>query len=280
MKSQDLIVIEQLPIIKEQLKKVAEEIDIKVENAKSLVCTEENKQSVKRIRTEMNKELQEFETQRKMVKEKILSPYMQFEEVYKECISEKYKSADKDLKEKIDAIEAQQKIERENELKAYFYEIRSQYNNMDFITFENVALNITLSASKVSLERKIEEFIDKIASDLDLINTQPNKEEIFVEYKKDLNVSRAITEVVNRKEQLKEIEKQKINAEIVEEKKTLESNLSNLANANVNANIVVDLGVGESQTVKTYTITFKVTGTALKLKQLKDYLIREGYQYE
>lgn len=43
MENQDLIVIEQLPIIKEQLKKVSEEIDIKVENAKKLVCTEENK---------------------------------------------------------------------------------------------------------------------------------------------------------------------------------------------------------------------------------------------
>ena len=70
MENKDLIIIEQLPVIKEQLKKVSEEIDIKVENAKKLVCTEENKQSIKKIRTEMNKELQEFETQRKMLKRK------------------------------------------------------------------------------------------------------------------------------------------------------------------------------------------------------------------
>lgn len=279
MENQDLIIIEQLPIIKEQLKKVSEEIDIKVENAKKLVCTEENKQSIKKIRTEMNKELQEFETQRKNVKEKVLAPYMQFEQLYKECISEKYKSADKDLKEKIEAIEQQQKQDRENELKAFFYEKRSEHKNMNFITFENVGLNITLTASKISLERKVEEFINKISSDLDLIDTQQNKDEILVEYKKDLNVSRAITEVAKRKEQLRQLEENRVTQNLENEKQQLQNNLQQLANANT----LVDHSNYEEVSIKTekiYTITFKVTGTAPKLKRLKDYLIREGYQYE
>lgn len=279
MENQELIVIEQLPIIKEQLKKVADEIDIKVENAKNLVCTEENKQSIKKIRTEMNKELQEFEAQRKAVKEKVLAPYMRFEEIYKECISEKYKSADKDLKEKIDAIEKQQKIDRENELKAYFYEIRSKYDNMDFITFEKVGLNITLSASKISLERKVDDFINRVSSDLDLIDTQQSKNEILVEYKKDLNVSRAITEVAKRKEELRQIEEKRINQNLENENKQIESNLQQLVNGYApqeQASTAEEIKNVE----KIYTITFKVTGTAPKLKQLKDYLIREGYQYE
>ena len=53
--------------------------------------------------------MKEFEERRKEVKEKVLAPYLQFEEVYKVCISDKYKSADKDLKEKIGSIEAEQK---------------------------------------------------------------------------------------------------------------------------------------------------------------------------
>ena len=279
MENQDLIIIEQLPIIKEQLKKVSEEIDIKVENAKKLVCTEESKQSIKKIRTEMNKELQEFETQRKNVKEKVLAPYMKFEAIYKECISEKYKSADKDLKEKIEAIEEKQKLDRENELKAFFHEKRSEHKNMDFITFENVGLNITLSASKVSMERKVEEFIDKISSDLDLIDTQQNKDEILVEYKKDLNVSRAITEVAKRKEQLRQLEESRIAQNLEKEKQQLQNNLQQLANANTLAS-QSDSEEEVRTTEKIYTITFKVTGTAPKLKQLKEYLIREGYQYE
>lgn len=279
MENKDLIIIEQLPVIKEQLKKVSEEVDIKVENAKKLVCTEENKQSIKKIRTEMNKELQEFETQRKNVKEKVLAPYMQFEQIYKECISEKYKSADKDLKEKIEAIEQQQKQDRENELKAFFYEKRSEHKNIDFITFENVGLNITLTASKISLERKVEEFIEKILSDLDLIDTQQNKSEILIEYKKDLNVSRAITEVAKRKEQLKQLGESKIAQNLEKEKQQLQNNLQQLANANISTS-QSDYEEVTRNTEKIYTITFKVTGTAPKLKQLKEYLIKEGYQYE
>ena len=279
MENKDLIIIEQLPVIKEQLKKASEEIDIKVENAKKLVCTEENKQSIKKIRTEMNKELQEFETQRKNVKEKVLAPYMKFEEIYKECISEKYKSADRDLKEKIEAIEDQQKLDIENELKAFFYEKRSEHKNMDFITFENVGLNITLSASKVSMERRVEEFIDRISNDLDLIDTQQNKDEILVEYKKDLNVSRAITEVAKRKEQLKQLEESRIAENLEKEKQQLQNNLQQLANANISTS-KSNYEDGEISTEKIYSITFKVTGTAPKLKQLKEYLIKEGYQYE
>lgn len=279
MENKDLIIIEQLPVIKEQLKKVSEEVDIKVENAKKLVCTEENKQSIKKIRTEMNKELQEFETQRKNVKEKVLAPYMQFEQIYKECISEKYKSADKDLKEKIKAIEQQQKQDRENELKAFFYEKRSEHKNIDFITFENVGLNITLTASKISLERKVEEFIEKILSDLDLIDIQQNKSEILIEYKKDLNVSRAITEVAKRKEQLKQLEESKIAQNLEKEKQQLQNNLQQLANANISTS-QSDYEEVTRNTEKIYTITFKVAGTAPKLKQLKEYLIKEGYQYE
>lgn len=262
----ELIEIKQLPIIEQHLKKVSEEIDVKVEQAKSLICTEENKQSIKKIRTEMNKELQDFEAQRKAIKEKVLAPYMQFESIYKECVSDKYKVADKDLKEKIDSIENQQKVDRENELKAHFYELRSEHKNMEFLTFENIGLNITLSASKVSLERKVEEFIDKVASDLDLIDTQINKEEILIEYKKDLNISRAIKEVQQRKEQLRQIEEQRVNENLEKEKQQIQNNLQQLQN-----NIEQE---------KIYTITFKVTGTAPKLKELKDFLLKGGYQYE
>lgn len=278
MENQELIVIEQLPVIKEQLKKVAEEIDTKVEKAKSLVCTEENKQSIKNIRAEMKKEFEQFESQRKTVKEKVLAPYMQFEEVYRECISEKYKSADKDLKEKIDAIEVEQKEKLEKGAREYFEEYKTS-KNIDFITFENMNLKIGLSDNPTKLKKQVTVFVDKIKDDLDLIETQPNKEEIFVEYKKDLNVSRAIREVQQRKEQLRKIEEQKINQNLENEKKQITDNLQQLANANI-PKTTPETAEMINPTGKIYTITFKVTGTAPRLKQLKDYLVREGYQYE
>lgn len=278
MENQELIVIEQLPIIKEQLKKVAEEIDKKVEKAKSLVCTEENKQAVKNTRTEMKKELEEFEKKRKTVKEKILAPYMQFEEVYKECISEKYKSADKDLKEKIDTIEVEQKKKLEDGAIEYFEEYKKT-KNIDFITFENMNLKVGLSDNPTKLKKQITAFIDQKVDDLNLIETQQNKEEILIEYKKDLNVSRAIKEVMQRKEQLRQLEQEKMKQQVVhiemnenhEITKQSHEELENIFNKETK----------EVQTnQKVYTITFSVTDTSVRLKQLKDYLIREGYQYE
>ena len=149
--------------------------------------------------------------------------------------------------------------------------------------------------------RKVDDFINRISNDLDLIDTQQNKDEILVEYKKDLNISKAITEVTKRKEQLRQLEEKRINQNLENEKKQIENNLQQLANANTQQVVHIEMNenheiakqsheelekvfnkeIEETQIKpKVYTITFKVTGTAPKLKELKEYLIREGYQYE
>ena len=53
---QELIIIKQLPQIEEHLKDLSIEIDKKVENAKNLVCTDENVKTIKQIRADLNKE--------------------------------------------------------------------------------------------------------------------------------------------------------------------------------------------------------------------------------
>ena len=280
MENQELIVIEQLPVIKEQLKKVAEEIDKKVLKAKGLICTEENKQTVKNARAEMKKEFEQYEAQRKVVKEKILAPYMQFEEVYKVCIADKYKSADKDLKEKIDAIEVEQKQKLEKGAKEYFEEYKQNKNLcFNFIKFDMMGLKIGLSDNPTKLKKQITEFIDKIEDDLNLIATQEHKEEIIVEYKQTLNASNAITTVVNR---FKAIEEEKVLQEkqnIVKIEANEKHELTKESYESLKRAFNREMQDAQINQ-KTYTITFKVTGTAPRLKQLKDYLIREGYQYE
>lgn len=274
MENQELMVVKQLPIIEERLKQLSEEVEKKVEDAKSLVCTEENVKTIKQVRADLNKEYRDVEGQRKRIKEQVLAPYMQFEEVYKQYISDKYKSADIDLKQKIDAVENELKTQKEQEIKDYFEELKIA-NNIDFINYEQAKINVTLTASKKSLREQVESFINKIVDDLKLIETQENKAEILVEYKKDLNVSKAITEVVNRKEELMKLQQQEVEKSLQEEKNKLQENLNNLANANIQEN-----DINEKYQEKIYTITFTVTGTAPRLKQLKDYMIREGLQYE
>lgn len=109
---QDLIIVKQLPQIEEHLKELSIDVDKKVEYAKSLICTDENIKTIKQVRADLNKEFKGVEQQRKLVKEQILAPYMKFEDVYKQYISDKYKSADSDLKTKIDLTENEFKAKK------------------------------------------------------------------------------------------------------------------------------------------------------------------------
>lgn len=205
----DLIVVEQIPIITEKLHEVSKEIEGKVAYAKNLICTEENKQAIKQIRTNFKKDFEEYEIQRKKVKEKIMTPYLQFEDVYKECIADKFKVADKELKDKIDLIENEQKRKIEQEAREFLEKCKKEHN-IDFINFEQLKIKIGLSDTITKLQKQILSVIDKVIDDLKLINIQENKEEILFEYKKSLNVSEAITMVVSRK---KAIEAEKLKAE-------------------------------------------------------------------
>lgn len=275
----DLIIVKQLPQIEEHLKELSTEIDKKVENAKSLVCTEENVKAIKQVRADLNKEFKKVEAQRKAVKEQILEPYMQFEEVYKTYISEKYKSADVDLKQKIDSTENELKRQKEQEIKDYFEEYKTA-NDIDFVTYEQAKINVTLTASKKSLKEQAKIFIDKIRDDLQLIETQKCKEEIMVEYKQNLNVSKAIQEVVNRHELLEE-EKRKQEEKVV----TIVSNENHEITKESYEQLeeAFNKPLEQPEEVKQeeiLTLKFIVRGTREKLKELKNFLIQGGYDYE
>lgn len=275
MSNQELIVVKQLPQIEEHLKELSLDVDKKVENAKNLVCTEENVTTIKQIRASLNKEFKEVEQQRKIVKEQILAPYMQFEEIYKTYISDKYKSADNDLKVKIDSIENELKVKKEQEIKDYFEEYKTA-NNIDFITYEQTKINTTLSASMKSLKEQAKQFIDKIVDDLKLIETQDHKTEILVEYKQTLNVSQAITSVTNRFKAIEE-EKKKI-----EQEKELQKFILDTAKESdkYSEQTILNAPVIEEKTGEILTLKFTVRGTKTKLREIKQFLENGGYDYE
>lgn len=279
----DLIIVKQLPQIEEHLKELSAEIDKKVENAKSLVCTEESIKTIKQVRADLNKEFKELEAQRKNVKEQILAPYMQFEEVYKTYISEKYKSADMDLKQKIDSTENELKAQKEQKIRDYFEEYKTA-NNIDFVNFEQANINVTLTASKKGLKEQIKKFIDEIVDDLKLIETQECKEEILVEYKQNLNVSRAIQEVANRhklleEEKRKQEELKSKQLEEVQRQAEISIKEQEIATKEALNNFVIEAPKVEEQE-EVLTLKFTVKGTRTKLKELKKFLEDGGYDYE
>lgn len=276
---QDLIIIKQLPQIEEHLKELSIEVEQKVDNAKSLICTEENVKTIKEVRADLNKEFKEVEKQRKTVKEQVLAPYMQFEEVYKQYISDKYRSADNDLKQKINLVEKELKEHKEQEIRDYFEEYKTA-NNIGFITYGQARINVTLSASMKSLKEQAKQFIDKIVDDLKLIETQEHKTEILVEYKQTLNVSQAITSVTNRFKAIEEEKKRQEQKVVhIEMNKAHEITQKSYEQLESVFNKPLEQPK-EEKTEEILTLKFTVRGTRTKLRELKQFLESGGYDYE
>lgn len=288
---QELITIKQLPQIEEHLKELSIEIDKKVKNAKSLVCTEENVKAIKQIRADLNKEFKEVEQQRKTVKEKILESYMQFEGVYKTYISDKYKEADGELKNKIDTTEDELRARKEQEVRDYFEEYK-QSLFIDFIKFEDAKIKVGLSDSKTSLKKQAKDFIDRVNTDLATIMLQEHKEEILVEYKQNgyvlstaistvINRIKAVAETKRKQEELKQKqleEAQRIADENI--KIQTEATKQALDNFRVTEQEVLQAPTVEEKQEEILTLKFTVKGTRTKLKALKEFLVNGGYEYE
>ena len=213
-----------------------------------------------------------------MVKEQVLKPYNDFENVYKECISDKFRNADVILKGKIYNVENELKSKKEKEIKEYFEEYKTA-NNIGFITYGQARINVTLSASMKSLKEQAKQFIDKIVDDLKLIETQEHKTEILVEYKQTLNVSQAITSVTNRfkaiEEEKKRQEQKVVHIEMNENHEITQKSYEQLENA---FNKPLEQPKEENEEI--LTLKFTVRGTRTKLRELKQFLESGGYDYE
>lgn len=279
----EIIVVKQLPIIQEQLQQIKAQVTARVENALSLVCNENTVKIVKDERADLKKEFNSWEEKRKEVKKAVLSPYEQFEAVYKDCISDIFKKADAELKTKIDSVENELKEQRAAEIKAYFDEYL-QSKDIDFVTFENANINVTLSASKKSLKEQAKAFIDRICDDLNLIDTQEHKDEILFHYKKIdgfsfLNASKSITFVAEKyrtieAEKAKEAERQ---ARAEAEQKAIEKVDTVVETLTPPTAEPITPPIEEE---KILTLKFTVRGTLPQLKALKEFLNNGGYDYE
>lgn len=246
-----LMKIKQEAIIEEQLKLISDDIQKRVDYAEKLVCTVDTIKNIKKQRAILRNQFNDLETQRKQVKAEFQAPYLRFEKVYKELISDKYKNADIQLKRKIDIVESELKLQKENNIREYFNEY-CESEGIDFIKFEQIGLNINLSATEKSLREQIKAFVDKVKNDIELIQHEDNFAEIMIEYTKHLNVSRAIIEVKERHKKLSEI----VN--------------------HANKNVQNDTNEQQKETLKApeqiYTMNFKVSGTKQQLVKLKQYL--------
>lgn len=169
-------------------------------------------------------------------------------------------------------MEGSIKAERQKEIEDYFAELAAA-NDIDFLTFKVSNINVTLSASTKSLKEQAKSFVERIAADLETIETQEHKDEILVEYKACLDLSKSITTVANRKKALQEQEERRKAAEEARNKALEEVKPIDKAEAPLQA-------PKEVKAEAKVKMTFTVRGTMQELKTLKDFLEKGGYDYE
>ena len=272
----DLIQIIQLPIIKERLHHLKGFVDQQVADAMAMVCTEDTVIAVKQVRAELSALFNEAEVQRKNVKAAVMQPYLDFEAVYKECISEPFKKADTELRGKVAAVESEMKRTCEQRLREYFNElVHSRY--LDFLRFEQAGISVSLTDAKAKtqppkkLREQVDQFVDRVAQDVEMIATLPDCDEIMATYQKTLNATQAIAAVNERHRQ---IEVAKAEQERRRAAKAQEAEAVRKVEAF--APPVVEVPEPEADLL---TCTFTVNDTRERLKLLKQFLDANGYKY-
>lgn len=272
---QELAVVSQLPIITQRLKEVSEDIKQRTNIAMSLVVTEDNISDIKKVRASLNKEFTEYENVRKTIKKQIMQPYDEFNAQYEEYISNAFKTADKDLKGKIDDGEQKIKDEKEQELHEYFEELRESMHLENVVNWYDLQIKVNLSDSQKKLKELINSKLDAISNEVKLIEMEEFADEIMLEYKKDFNYSRAKLEVLNRIAETKKLEEERLKRQEQEEQdKQLEQKVEEAED---------ELKIPEVEVQSATEIvgtTFRVYGSREQLANLKMYMMKNDLKFE
>lgn len=238
------------------------------EHYEKLAITEDMIPEIKKEKAEVNKAKAVVGDYRKNIVKEFNKPLEQFVTLAKEtekALVDAYNS----INDQVAKYENETKAKKEEEIKTYFADYAA-YLQIDFVPYERVGINVTLSASVKSLKATVKAFLDKVKEDLNLIDTQDHKAEILAEYKQTLDVSKSILTVKDR------IEREEREKAIIEAKAEVKKEVPNIPVEEI-------IEVHAPQEIKeepTYTMTFKVEGTMDQLKKVKEFLEKEGIKYD
>lgn len=267
----ELIKIESLPKIFSQLEDIGSWIDAGLAelDLDNLPVDEEHKQDLKKSRSEINKISDALETKRKEIKSKILEPYEKFEEKYNLEVKNKLKDAEAKLGGAITVIEIKQKQEKENNLRQFFDNYNQDYHFENIFTFEDIGLNITLSASEKSLKDQIVAFFDKVYNDFIAIQNGENAQDVLYEYQHNgFDYVKALNSVNAKLKEIKELEEKLAKKDEIEQvEQTVVQNVETLVSA-------------PQEIEQPLECVFKVYATRTQLKELKQFLQEKGIKYE
>ena len=243
-------------------------------------------QIVKKRRAELNSAFKDLEARRKAVKKEVMAPYDTFEAVYKECVTDVFGPADKQLAQRIAEVEDGLKQDKAAKVVAYFSELQRANPELEWVNFEDIGLSITLSASLKSLKASVKKYMDDVAKDIECIRGMANGLEVLDEYKQVRNLAVAVGTVHKREMRIaaernaaaqraeqaaRQAEAVAAVQEVVAEETVLQPPAEVETEPEEAAPAVPE---------RKFSATFKVTDTKPRLRALKAWLEKEGYQYE
>lgn len=286
-----LIQVAQLPIIIQHLEIKAAEVAEKTRQAMSLAVSPETLVDVKKVRADLNKDLDELEAQRKAVKNAVMAPYEDFEAIYRRCIKIPFENANRDLGSKILDVEQGIIGACRDELIAFFTE-QAEGEGIPWLTWDRLGLRITLTEARQKthpkLEKTIRDFIAMKAAAVRSISTMPDAEEIMVEFKKSMSMADAVQTVAERHKQMEAERKRRAEWEA---KQAADREAAEKAHAAAAAAASAHVAAPAPAPVtapaapeKVYKLNFSVRGTKAQLVDFKKFFVayceERGLSYE
>lgn len=286
-----VIELQQLPIIVERLHSVKADIERRTAEATSLICTEETYKSIKDARAQLTKEFKEYEAQRTAIKSKILEPYNAFEQVYRECVTAPFQTADTELKRKITDVTSGIVAQKTDVVQEYYNELvaAAGIDWMDDLTYRP---KVNMSDSVTALKKQAKAFVDGIVSDVTAIDAMESSAEVMVEYRKNLDLPTAIKVVDNRHKALEEQRRMEEERRVRQAEREAAAEKVRAAAAQTQPEPAQEISVDPEMPVQPdvepvsqpkpepiLMTRFYAKGTKAQLIGLKNYLEKEGIEY-
>ena len=203
------------------------ELKEKLELYKNLVYTDEQISEAKADRAKLNKFVTALEDKRKELKKTCLAPYEKFEKQVKELVFM--------INEPIALIDTRVKSFEEEKKNKKLEEIKEYYAGLDtgFPTFEQLYNPkwLNASVSMASIKKEIDVKLGEINKELEILeNLEKFSFEAIFEYKKNLDLSMAMSKA----NELRQIEEEKRKKEILEQLENAnKNNIENEENAGI-----------------------------------------------
>lgn len=270
----DVIRITEVPTIRSSVDELALVVKKRIAELRieEIEPTEENKKLLKATRADLNKEIKNYEEQRKKIKEILLKDYNVFEEEYKKKIKALYEETDKILKEAIDKIQREQ----DQELKDYALEYlneRLAVNDPGVIEFDQIKINY---ANKKQIRLSIDNYIDDILKSLNIIKTYgENEGRLYAIWlRTNFNLVEAITQLNNDIAVEKQLERE---IKEREAREALAREMYKVEEITTTEEAEEDFVI-EVEEVSNYSLTIKATPS--QLEKLLEFLLTNDYDYD